>query len=67
MKQTLIEKIVERYTVDLKSEQHVYAQDFVSVRPKHVMTHDNTGAVIPKFRSIGATKIFDAAPASLCA
>lgn len=61
MKQTLIEKIVERYAVDLKPEQHVYAQDFVSVRPKHVMTHDNTGAVIPKFRSIGATKIFDPA------
>ncbi|MBC8106599.1 MAG: homoaconitase, partial [Anaerolineae bacterium] len=32
--------------------------------PKHVMTHDNTGAVIPKFRQIcagGATKIFDPA------
>ena len=26
---------------------------------KHVMTHDNTGAVIPKFKQIGATKIHD--------
>ncbi len=25
------------------------------------MTHDNTGAVIPKFRSIGASKVFDPA------
>ena len=28
------------------------AGEFVTIRPKHVMTHDNTGAVIPKFRSI---------------
>ena len=35
--------------------------DFVSIRPRHVMTHDNTGAVIPKFRQIGATKIADPA------
>jgi homoaconitate hydratase len=59
MGQTLIEKIVERYTVGLKEGQQVYANSFVSVRPKHIMTHDNTGAVIPKFRSMGATKIFD--------
>ena len=26
--------------------------DFVTIRPKHVMTHDNTGAVMPKFREI---------------
>ena len=29
------------------------------MRPAYVMTHDNTGAVIPKFRSIGASKIDD--------
>src|SRR5207237_1199031 len=29
--------------------------------PRHVMTHDNTGAVIPKFNQIGATKIADPA------
>ncbi|THV02804.1 homoaconitase [Dendrothele bispora CBS 962.96] len=27
------------------------------IRPEHVMTHDNTGPVISKFKSIGATKI----------
>src|SRR2546423_9986931 len=37
------------------------AGDFVSIRPRHVMTHDNTGAVIPKFKQIGATKIADPA------
>jgi len=29
--------------------------------PRHVMTHDNTGAVIPKFKQIGATTIADPA------
>jgi homoaconitate hydratase len=33
----------------------------VTVRPAHVMTHDNTGAVMPKFRSIGAKRIADPA------
>jgi len=35
--------------------------DFISIRPRHVMTHDNTGAVIPKFKQIGATTIADPA------
>ena len=35
--------------------------DFISIRPRHVMTHDNTGAVIPKFKQIGATSIADPA------
>ena len=33
-----------------------------SIRPRHVMTHDNTGAVcLPKFKQIGATSIADPA------
>ena len=59
MGQTLIEKIVERYTIGLKPYQKVYANDFVAVHPRHVMTHDNTGAVIPKFESMGAVQVFD--------
>lgn len=57
MAQTLIEKIVQRYAVDLDAGQEVHAGDFVMIQPAHVMTHDNTGAVIPKFQSIGAKKI----------
>ena len=57
MGQTLIEKIVQRYTVDLDAGKMVYAGAFVMIQPAYVMTHDNTGAVIPKFRSIGAGKI----------
>ncbi|MEW5795969.1 MAG: homoaconitase [Candidatus Zixiibacteriota bacterium] len=59
MAQNLIEKIVQRFAVGLEPGQEVHAGDFVSIRPAHVMTHDNTGAVIPKFTSIGATKILD--------
>jgi homoaconitate hydratase len=59
MGQTLVEKIAGRYAVGLKPGQKVYANDFVAVRPKHIMTHDNTGAVIPKFESMGAERVFD--------
>ncbi|KAK0534530.1 mitochondrial Homoaconitase [Tilletia horrida] len=59
--QTLIEKIVQKYAVDLRPAQVVRAGDYVSIKPATVMTHDNTGPVISKFRSIGATKIHDPA------
>jgi len=50
--QTLLEKITQRYAVGLPAGHVVRANDFVSIRPKNVMTHDNTGAVIPKFESM---------------
>ncbi|CEP11467.1 hypothetical protein [Parasitella parasitica] len=57
--QNLIEKIVQKYAVDLPEGYKVKSGDYVTIRPHHVLTHDNTGAVIPKFKSIGATKIHD--------
>src|SRR6201987_3115712 len=33
--------------------------DFLSIRPHRVMTHDNTSAVMGKFKTIGAKKIHD--------
>jgi homoaconitate hydratase len=56
--QNRIEKIADRFTVGIPEEARVHAGDFVSIRPFHVMTHDNTGAVIPKFRSIGCKHVF---------
>ncbi len=56
---TLIEKLATRFAVGLAPGQPVRQGDFVTIRPKHVMTHDNTGAVIPKFKQIGAKKIHD--------
>jgi homoaconitate hydratase len=56
MPQNLIEKIVQKFAVGLDDGQIVQSGDIVSIKPAYVMTHDNTGAVIPKFKSIGATK-----------
>src|ERR1700758_5595470 len=58
---TLVEKIAARHADGLPKNTVVRSGDFISIRPRHVMTHDNTGAVIPKFKQIGATKIADPA------
>jgi len=58
---TLIEKVAARHADGLAPGAKVRSGDFVSIRPRHVMTHDNTGAVIPKFKQIGATSIADSA------
>ena len=58
---TLVEKIAGRHADGLRPGTVVRSGDFISIRPRHVMTHDNTGAVIPKFKQIGATKIADPA------
>src|SRR5256886_3014042 len=56
---TLVEKIAARHADGLAPGTVVRSGDFISIRPRHVVTHDNTGAVIPKFRQIGATAIAD--------
>ncbi|PKL87915.1 MAG: homoaconitase [Ignavibacteriae bacterium HGW-Ignavibacteriae-2] len=56
MGQNLIEKIAQKFAVGLEAGQVVQSGDILSIKPAYVMTHDNTGAVIPKFKSIGATK-----------
>ena len=58
---TLVEKIAARHADGLAPGTQVRSGDFISIRPRHVMTHDNTGAVIPKFKQIGATSIADPA------
>ncbi len=57
MAQNLIEKIVQKFAVGLDENTEVHSGDYISIQPAYVMTHDNTGAVIPKFRSIGAKKM----------
>lgn len=44
--QTYVEKVVQKHAVDFPASQKVRAGDFVTIRPAHVMTHDNTGASI---------------------
>ncbi|KAI7863055.1 hypothetical protein BDF14DRAFT_1745689 [Spinellus fusiger] len=58
--QNIIEKIVQKYALDLPKGAIVKSGDYVSIRPHRILTHDNTGAVIPKFKSIGATQFYNA-------
>lgn len=55
--QNLIEKIAQLFAVELEPGQEVRSGDYISIQPAHVLTHDNTGAVMNKFHSIGAQRI----------
>jgi len=55
--QNIIEKIAQRFAVDLETGHIVRSGDYLLIHPAYVMTHDNTGAVIPKFQSIGVDKV----------
>ncbi len=57
MTQNLIEKIAQRFALGLLDTHTIRAGDYLSIQPAHVMTHDNTGAVIKKFREIGAKQM----------
>ncbi|ORX81631.1 homoaconitase [Basidiobolus meristosporus CBS 931.73] len=54
--QNLVEKITQKYSLELPEGYKVRSGDFVSIQPEHILTHDNTGAVMNKFKSIGAGK-----------
>lgn len=58
MPQTIVEKIAQAHLAD-GANRPLRAGDFLSIRPDHVMTHDNTSAVMSKFTAIGANKIDD--------
>jgi len=57
MAQTVFEKIVQAHAVGLKSDQEVHSGDYVTLIPDHVMTHDNTSAVMEKFQGLGVERI----------
>ncbi len=58
MGQTIVEKICQAHMAE-GPNRPLRAGDMLSLRPRHVMTHDNSSAVMKKFKSIGATRIFD--------
>ena len=58
MAQTIVEKIAHAHLAE-GPKRPLRAGDFLSIRPHHVMTHDNTSAVMSKFKAIGAKKICD--------
>src|ERR1700751_1841285 len=58
MPQTITEKIAQTHMAEGPSRP-LRAGDFLSIRPHRVMTHDNTSAVMSKFKGIGAKKVRD--------
>jgi len=58
MAQTVVEKIAQAHMAE-GPDRPLRTGDFVSIRPHHVMTHDNSSAVIGKFKAIGATTLAD--------
>ncbi len=60
MPQTMVEKIAQSHMTE-GPNRPLRAGDFLSIRPDHVMTHDNTSAVMKKFKAIGAQHVNDPA------
>jgi len=58
MAQTVVEKLAQKHLAE-GPNRALRTGDFVSIRPFHVMTHDNTSAVMSKFKGIGAKGIYD--------
>src|SRR5207237_3090111 len=58
MGQTIVEKIAQAHLAE-GPKRPLRTGDFVSIHPRDVMTHDNTSAVMSKFKGIGAKKIHD--------
>jgi homoaconitate hydratase len=57
--QTVVEKVTQSHLA-AGPPRLLRAGDFVSVRPRHVLTHDNTAPVMAKFLGIGGRRIEDA-------
>jgi len=58
MGQTITEKIAQLHMAE-GPKRALRAGDFLSIRPHRCMTHDNTSAVMSKFKGIGAKKVKD--------
>lgn len=56
--QNLTEKIVQRYAVGAGAKK-VKSGDYVTIKPAHSMSHDNSWPVATKFMGLGATKVSD--------
>ncbi|RCK56654.1 Homoaconitase, mitochondrial [Candida viswanathii] len=57
--QNLTEKIVQKYAVGGNSSKKVFSGDYVTIKPAHCMSHDNSWPVATKFMGLGATKVKD--------
>jgi homoaconitate hydratase len=59
MGQTVVEKVAQLHLAEGPRDRPLRAGDFVTIRPRYVMTHDNTSAVMKKFSAIGAKRLCD--------
>ena len=59
MGQTIVEKVAQSHMAEGPGDRPLAAGDFVTIRPRHVLTHDNSAPVMKKFKAIGATRVFD--------
>lgn len=57
--QNLTEKIAQMYAVGLDPDKKVFSGDYVSIKPAHCMSHDNSWPVATKFMGLGASKVKD--------
>lgn len=57
--QNLTEKIVQKYAVGSPQGKIVKSGDYVSIKPAHCMSHDNSWPVALKFKGLGAKSIKD--------
>jgi homoaconitate hydratase len=57
--QTVVERIAQAHRAEGSPPRPLQAGDFVNIRPRHVMTHDNTAPVMKKFRTLGAPGVRD--------
>jgi len=55
---TLIEQIASSHAVGAPTPT-ARSGDYIQIRPRHVMTHDNTASVLSKFKSLGVAEIHD--------
>jgi len=58
MSQTVVEKIAQAHMAQGPNRK-LRMGDVISLTPRHILTHDNTAAVISKFKAIGARNIHD--------
>ena len=59
MGQTFTEKILQKHAVNINNTEKVKSGDSLWLYPEHILTHDNTSAVIPKFNELNCDKIFN--------
>ena len=57
MGRAFVELVVEHHAVGRPLRRPPRPGDIVWLRPKKLMTHDNTSAILARFRSMGATRV----------